>query len=339
MHYNQFTIGYLELLSKYLSENPNNSSSEKCIASVKRLKEKLEALWVTSHESIEIVQDKFDSTIQSGLFGHVYNLDYALKTGYILSDRIVLLDFLYERVLKKKSPEEVDIDVVNSLAISLEKLLPLAREGRLIIIPTPFSWHPDSKAVIEEVSKKTTLTHELMSMLNMLSVAKLCNINPFTISESEEKFNTIIKSHLDHVDELGRVTGDIAYKSILGALVTEQLIRDTELKFVENIPIERYAEVINANDNFYQDYQTMIHPVDVLNTDSKLESVQEQIVAGIKLHNPKTLKKAIKIITSGSVAGAATIAVVGAVGVISAPLTIAGVLLGVWSQTNSVHLI
>lgn len=54
----------------------------------------------------------------------------SCKSWFSLGDRIVLVDYLYERILSKLSPERINITHIGSIASSLVNLLPLAeKEG------------------------------------------------------------------------------------------------------------------------------------------------------------------------------------------------------------------
>ena len=53
------------------------------------------------------------------------------------------------------------------------------------MIPNPFMWHSDSKQIISEVIRNgADMTPELLSLLNMLSITKYCNLHPYTIAEN-----------------------------------------------------------------------------------------------------------------------------------------------------------
>ncbi|MBL4593515.1 MAG: hypothetical protein JKX68_06835, partial [Flavobacteriales bacterium] len=108
MNYNQFTIDYIKAIQNNLciEVNSNNEAvffpdkidSQK----IENPKKELSEIFTYSQSSIEILKDKTESSVQAGLFGLVNNLDKAVKIGFLIADRIVLIDYIFERILSKK---------------------------------------------------------------------------------------------------------------------------------------------------------------------------------------------------------------------------------------------
>lgn len=147
MHYNQFTIDYISAVKRHLRIEFNTHGNavflpdEIVPLDLIALKNELQEIWADSKSAIELVKSKQDAIVQSGLFGLINELDTALKIGFLLGDRIVLIDYLYERILLKKEPEKINISHLGVLASSLVNTLPLAEKGRIVIIPNPFEWN------------------------------------------------------------------------------------------------------------------------------------------------------------------------------------------------------
>ena len=49
-----------------------------------------------------------------------------------------------------------------------------------------------------------------------------CKLHPYTISESNSTYNTIINKQLNHVDMIGKDSGKYAYDGILCSLLSER---------------------------------------------------------------------------------------------------------------------
>ena len=333
MSYNKFTIKYLESLEKNLNIETNENNETFClpdtisVEKIAALKSELESIWDMSESAIEITKNKHDSTIQSGLFGPTNDLDLALRTGFLQGDRVILLDYIFDRILSRKKPEFVIRENLGSLANSLVKLLPLAREGRIVIIPNPFVWHPYSKKIIKEVSEKTIMTIPLMSMLNMLSICKECNLHPYTIAESKDTYDAIINNQIDHVDSLGKDGSKYAYEGILCSLLSERLVNKAEFSFIKDIPIEKYAGIISQHKGFYTEYLSQITSGGSLNADINIETIRNSFVSTIKKGNFNILSIAKEVAALSGI-GSAGIALLGATTVISAPLSITSAILG-----------
>ena len=341
MNYNHFTINYIKAIKKNLKISLNSKNEpiffpDKIKAkNIESLKNDLNNLWLSSESALSIVKAKHDSTIQSCLFGLVNNLDTALKIGFLISDRVVLIDYIFERLLKR-SPEQINLSHLGAVACSLASALPLAENGRIVMIPNPFSWNEESKIIIEEVSQKTLLTVDLISLLNTLSITRICNVHPYTIADSDDTFNDIINNQIDHVDSIGRDGAEYAYKGILGGLLSEKLLKETELKGLLNIPLSKYSEVISSNSDFYNEYLTSITFGGSLNSQVNIDRIRREILSSIERRNQRMKKKSIKALTiSGGVSGAA-IGVIGAASVVAAPILIIGAALTLSSTLTSI---
>lgn len=326
MHYNHFTIDYLNAIKVNLKIDLDSDGNaiffpDKIHSNdILNLKTELQSIWINSESAISIVKSKQDAAIQSGLFGLVNDMDTALKVGFLLGNRVVLIDYLFERLLQK-NPDRINLIHLGVIASSLVNTLPLAEKGRIVIIPTPFNWNPDSKKIIQEVGDKTTLTVDLMSLLNMLSITKICNLHPFTIAESNELYSSIIKNQIDNVDAIGRDTAEFAYDGILGALLSEKLLQETELKIALNLPLTKYFDIISSNNGFYLKYLAEITAGGSLSGQNNIDNLKDTVIKTILERNDhfSTFAKEMTII--GGV-GSAAFGVLGLISVTSAPLFI-----------------
>lgn len=332
MHYNQFTIDYIVAIQRNLCIEVNSKGEavffpEKIKNSnIESLKKKLSIIFNNSQKSIEILEKKKESIIQAGLFGLVDDLDKAIKVGFLIADRVVLIDYLFERLLQKP-PEKIDRVRLGVITSSLVAALPLAETGRVVIIPNPFHWHPESKKIIAEVSTTTTLTVDLMSLLNMLSITKKCKLHPFTIAESESVFSSLINDQIDHVDVIGRDGGKYAYDGILGALLSEKFLKETELKVALDVPLSRYFEIVSSEKDFYLKYLSAITTGGSLSAQNNINKIRDAVLKSIEERNKKYLKNSAKALTIAGGVGSGTIGVLAATSLISAPLAIAGAIM------------
>lgn len=331
---NHFTINYLQAIKNHLhiDFNADNRAvfypDKVCNADFINLKEALEQIWKEAESAVAILRTREDAFVQMGLFGLVDDLDLAVKVGFSLGDRIVLVDYLYERILSKRSPDKINITHIGSIASSLVNLLPLAEKGRIVMIPNPFMWCSDSKQIISEViTNGADITPELLSLLNMLSITKYCNLHPYTIAESPERFRTIIEQDIDFSDARGLSAGRYAYDGILGALLSEKIINETELNIILDLPITQYYDIISQEKDFYRDYLQILTNGGALSASNNINSVKSLIVKAIDKKNEQTKQKIKKSIEMGGSIGGGIISILGTVSVISAPLAFTGALL------------
>ena len=332
--YNHFTVAYIKAVKTHLKIEiksdgyavflPEKISQYDFLM----LSVELTKIFENSASSIEVVRNRIDSNVQAGLFGMIDDFDKAIKTGFLIADRIVLIDYLYERVLKKRI-NNINISHIGSIASSLVQLLPLAEQGRIVMIPNPFEWYENSKLIIEEASVNTTLTLKLMSMLNMLSITKECKLHPYTISESDEEYKLILDDNIDQTDLIGKTAGDYAYQGILASLLTERLLDNVEFKVVKNMPLSKYYNIITANESFHKDYIKEITSRGVLEGDIKVNEIRNLIKENIEDRNSKLPTKIKNLAILGTSASTASISIWGVTKVISTPLTISSILLGI----------
>jgi hypothetical protein len=335
MHYNQFTIDYIRAIKTHLKIEINEFGAAVFYpnsitpADIFRLTNQLGQLWPRAQASIDIVKSKHDASIQSGLFGVVNEFDTALKVGFLFSDRVVLIDYLYERLLLRTNPDEIDVIKLGSVASALVQALPLAEKGRIVMIPNPFSWHPQSKSIIAEVaSKKIPMMVELVSLLNMLSITKICQLHPYTIAESERVYNDILNHHLDQVDAIGGDGGQYAYAGILGGLLTERLLKETRLQTALDIPLSAYVDIIQAESGFHRKYLSGIVEGGSLNAQSNIDAIKDSLEKSIRQRNAVSFPAIAKSYTTAAGIGGGVVTVASAVMKVSDPITLTSALIG-----------
>lgn len=185
----------------------------------------------------------------------------------------------------------------------------------------------ESKQIIKEVANRTTLTPDLMSLLNMLSITKTCKLHPYTIAESKDVFAKIIESQIDKVDAIGKDGEDYAYDGILGALLSEKLLTTTELKAALNIPLSQYYHIISSNKDFYSSYLKEITSGGSLSGQDNIESLRNRLLKHIEDKNNIGLPLIAKAYTVGAGLGSGAIGLASAISVVSAPVLITGAML------------
>ncbi|PRY09829.1 hypothetical protein CLV24_11733 [Pontibacter ummariensis] len=341
MHYNHFTINYIEAVQRNLNIEMTADGTHVLLKenineeAVKKLKEDLQNIWATSASAVTVVTSKQDAFLQAGLFGLVNDLEAALKVGFLLADRVVLMDYLFERILSRKEFKFINLAHLGATALSLVAALPLAKAGRVVIVPSPFYWNEETKQVIMEVADKTALSPELVSLLNTLSITKACHLQPFTIAESHDTYNAIINRQIDHVESIGRSGGEVAYRSILGALLTEKLLKETEFYVALDIPLSQYVAIVSSKKDFYTKYLSRITSGGILNGENSVEALAATLHKDIIEMNKRQVTLLNKIIAVGAGVGSASLALTAAVTAESAPLSVVSAVLGLSSTLAS----
>lgn len=330
MHYNQFTIDYIESVRRNLKievdENGRASIFPEIITSedIVNLTRDIKSIWDDSINAVEIVKARHDSKIQSGLFGLVDDLELAVKVGFLLGDRVVILDYLFERILLKKSPEEINLPHLYAISTFLASLLSLAKIGRIVIIPNPLSWNDDLKKVMLEVAEKTSLTPSLISMLNMLSITRACQLHPYTIAESEHVYKRIINEQIDNVSVIGLDAGGYAYEGILAGLLSEKLVNRAGFTGVFSTPTDKFYSVISKHEDFHHSYIERVVSGGSLNSDNNIDRLAGDVISKKQNHDYSGVLKPLSDIMS---IGGCTISTVGSLFALSAPLIATGAIM------------
>lgn len=328
-NYNHFTIDYIKAVQKHLKIELVESGEAIFVPKkvsqyeIMNLSVELTEIFKRSESSLDVVKGRNDSIIQAGLFGMVNNLDKAVKVGFLIADRVVLIDYLYERILSKRI-NKIDMNHLGSIASSLVQLLPLAEKGRIVIIPNPFNWFEPSKEIISEVSSYTVLDIKLISMLNMLSITNECKLHPYTIAESEAEYNLIVNEQLDRTDVLGKSIGKYAYEGILGSLLSEKLLDKIEFKIALERPITNYYDIISSNSEFYNKYIQQITSRGEIEGELAIDELKGNIIENIADRNNKLPTKIKNLAIIGTSAGGVTTAILGVISLVSAPIAITG---------------
>lgn len=326
MAYNQFTIAYIEAVRDCLHIEIDSLGNIIYLPDVVSdsdlidLKQRLSLIWKDAETSIEVVKGKVDANLQSCQFGIVNDFDLALKVGFLISDRVVLLDYLFQRILVKKSPSKINRTHLGVIANGLVSCLNLAKNGRIVIIPHPLYWNPDTLSLLDEAAEVSSLNPDMMSMLSTLSIAKYCKVQPYTIAESTEQQTAIVDGQLDLTTIAGRDTGDSSLKSILAALMSERLLSETKFNAVTNISLDNYSEIIRSNKSFYLKYMNRLNEGGSIHSDMIFKELSGNLIREIITDDQSENHKFNKVFNDST-------------GILGAGLSIAGLVASTFSTT------
>ena len=137
-HYNHFTIAYIEAILKNLDIRVLNDSVQffpdtTFVSDFDNLKTELDEIWDDAQSAINLLEQKKGALIQNALFGLVNDFDLALRTGYLFGDRVVVIDYIYERILSRRKIKSSEILRVGDLCKNLVQALDLAKDGKFVI--------------------------------------------------------------------------------------------------------------------------------------------------------------------------------------------------------------
>ena len=186
--------------------------------------------------------------------------------------------------------------------------------------------------MMKDVTSKGEINLEIMSMVNMLAITKLCNLHPYTIAESDEMYSTIINQQLDLTDIAGKDTGNYAYSGLLGALLAEKLLNQKELQSIQHVDLKQFSNIVASQKNFYAQFLSEITQGGSMNASLNIEKLKTQIEKAIDEREKNLMKSILNIAAqSGGISGGG-IALAATVTAVSAPLQVVGALLALSSS-------
>ncbi|MCB5313306.1 hypothetical protein [Yersinia intermedia] len=310
-NYNHFTIDYITTIITTLDIEISNNG--KAIVFPERisefkltaLKENIGSLWKDSQTAIDICKNKHDAKIQSGLFGLVDDFNKAMQIGFLISDRVVLIDYLFDRLLRNSDFKKINIPHVCAVASELASLLPLAERGRVVIIPSPFSWNDESKQLIHACVEDNNkiFTPYMMAMVNMFSIIRLCKLHPYTIAESDANYDEITSVNISTGSIISKLILEHAHKRLLGSLFTEKSLMREGFVTSDNITISKFQEIIQGNKKFQSEYLSRILSGGEIDLSVISNELEVSILDEINNSNKNSLKKLIPagvLLSSGS---------------------------------------
>ena len=343
MHYNHFTISYIQTVQECLNIYPDSYGTitvmpeEITDQQLVNLTQKLDEIWPNSASAVEVLRTKKEAQRQTCLFGLVNDFDLALKTGFLIADRIVLLDYLYERLLKRKKPGSINRTHLSVVVWGVISCLELAKEGKIVIVPHPLSWHSETKYLFSNIGEIVELSPEVMSLLSVLSISKPCNLQPYTIAESTEEFDDIIDSRINLTDAIGKYGGNKAYRSILGSLMSEKLIKNTKFNVILDLPLTSYSMIISSKADFYDKYLNRLTLETDINIDEAVVKLSKNLEKDILETDTKVTKSLNEAFgnTTGLIGNGVAILV--AMSELDPRIKIAGAVIGLVSKLSSLY--
>lgn len=296
--YNSFTVDYISSIINCLDIEIDNTGNATILpenVSVDKLtvlKCCLNTIWKSSDSAIDICVKKYDAKIQSGMFGLVDDFKRAMQIGFLISDRIILIDYLHERILNKDDLTRVNIPHLCAIVTNLASLLPLAQRGRIVIIPSPFHWHDESKKIMEEcIQNDIDLNVDVMSFVNLWSITKKCKLHPYTIAESKDNYDELLSVNISSTKILTKTSLDYAYKGMLSALLTEDLLMKEGFVTSDNISLSDFQKIVQNEKGFHYEYVDRIVSGGEIDLNIMANDIEKSISEEIKKTDINKLKK------------------------------------------------
>ncbi len=335
-NYNHFTIRYIEAILINLDIRLIDGSVQffpdtTTVENFRNLKGDLDEIWEDSETAIKILKEKKDALIQNALFGLVNDFELSLRTGYLLGDRVVVIDYIYERILCKQEVRSSEILRVGDLCKNLVLALDLAKAGKFVIIPNPFTWHKKSKKLIKKVIKTSMVNTSTISLINILSITDELNLNPYTIAESNQHYNHIVNNDAQVLFEQNLSEAQNIYNKLLSSLLSEKILSNTNFQVDTRIPLIEYAHIVESEKGFYQDYLSRITRGGKSDAEYNIKNIIDDVDDFVKKSKEVKTVNGVKKIGKVSTTTAAVVSIVGGIATLNPALMKIGASLGLIS--------
>ena len=122
--------------------------------------------------------------IQGVGFGLIEDFEKFIKVGLLYSNKIVLWDYLWGRILRDVTAYEQHIDHLGEVAKNLVGIRQIIENNGIIILPHPTDWHKPTNTCLSELAEEPDLyTSTNFGLVSALSVCQELQLHPYTLYE------------------------------------------------------------------------------------------------------------------------------------------------------------
>lgn len=202
--------------------------------------------------------------IQGVGFGLVNDFEKFIKVGMLYSNRVILWDFLWGRILRDAENYKKNLKEIGVVSNNLIKIKESVLNGGIVILPHPLNWNKNTVKVINELKEKPSLYNTTnFGLVSTLSVALELNIHPYTLFD-------------ENTPNLG---GSMEFNNYYNSDKTEYLYNITKL--LDEKPFELINEV-SVNDFYrflkeYPDFFSEFRDTFLIPNEGKSEAEKLQI--------------------------------------------------------------
>jgi len=246
----EFGLAYISIVEKCLDVGYVNEHTPVIVIKnvnafgIERMVRALQELFVGAWEGAvsDVRNFKDKAGVQTLAFGMAKDFDQYCKLGFILGERLVLWDILYNAAVSFDGSLAAREGII-FVGCQVCRLKPLIRLNRLVILPHALLWSPVSQHKVRKFTKDVS-AHEFGLAVALGAVEELC-VNPYTM------INKPVVEWPDHPKELhGDVESGYTKDDYERHRATVGLLQDVRFKFLDDVPLHKFAEV--ASDSSFQ---------------------------------------------------------------------------------------
>lgn len=245
----EFTNRYIERVQNTLRIEISTIGPPTCALpgrdTLRQLRDQLNALVAKSGTvAVESVRNSEGALLQTVAYGAFEDLEFAVKIGLLLGDRVVIWDLLASRLLVGGRNDD-RAEVISAVGNALVALKPLADEGALVILPHPLSWHPEAQSAFADLARANLLTPSLVGLTATLAVAHELQLHPYTVAESDDAFSEMLEAR-------ALADGDQAlFRTTVAALSASRIFSGRLVEFLR-LPAREIRCIVRDRADFYR---------------------------------------------------------------------------------------
>jgi hypothetical protein len=202
--------------------------------------------------------------IQGIGFGLVNNFEKFIKVGMLYSNRVILWDYLWGRILCDIENYQKNLDDIGFVANNLVRIKESVEKGGIVILPHPTFWKKNTITIINELrEKKEHYNTTNFGLACTLSVALDLNIQPYTLYD----------------ENTPSIEGSKVFNFLMNSEKNEYLFNITKLldekpfELIDEISVNKFYNFLNENPKFFYEFRdTFLIP-----NEGKSEAERNQI--------------------------------------------------------------
>ena len=223
--------------------------------------------------------------IQTVGFGLAADFDQFVKLGFLYGDRVVLWDFLSDRLLSEKS--KISKMTLAQTACELLLLKPAVERGAVVILPHPMEWSGLAEMVAEDLQQQGVRSTAVFGLSMALSaVEEGLNLHPFTMlrSEPQPKPSSAVSGY----------EGDFYSKeNYIFQNALSQMLSNQQFAYLQNISSAEFQRIVAEHKELRRELRKLFNPTPGLSRQqlaAEQKSLQSDLSGLIKKQNDAIFK-------------------------------------------------
>ena len=225
--------------------------------------------------------------IQGIGFGLIEDFEKFIKVGLLYSNKVVLWDYLWGRILRDVTTYEQVIDHLGEVANNLVGIRQIIENDGIIIMPHPTDWHKGTNTCLSELAEKPNLyTSENFGLVSALSVCQELQLHPYTLYENGVSLGG--KPEFDKLYNADKI--NYAYN-------LTKLLDEEPFTLINNLSASAFHQFLKDNPDFFAEFRDTF----LISGDKKSEAELKQafiqkkdkVIAQLKERDKNAQKKGI----------------------------------------------